>query len=109
MTKDQFRASFQAALSHAAGAASVPAAIECHGNADIRTLDEAVDWLWLGPDRFYRVIDVAMRGDVAFVRVSGHGAGGWDETWEPAGLGPFKVLEAPDDACVAITQAQYAR
>jgi hypothetical protein len=60
-------------------------------------VEEAFDLLWLSPERFYRVIDVAaFAGEneppVLFVRPSGHEPGAYSETWDPSDLGPFKVI-----------------
>lgn len=62
-------------------------------------IEEAVDRLWLDGDRFYRIIDTAIRqvlpeGSVAFVRVSGHPPAAFESTWDPSALGPFKPILA---------------
>ncbi len=64
--------------------------------------DQASDALYLGPTILYRVIDVGLKtatDDEAliFVRASAHEPAGWDETWDPAGNGPFKVLDRWSD------------
>jgi hypothetical protein len=61
------------------------------------TVDEALDQIYLGGDRYYRVIDVAIRrlrpeGPVMFARVSGHAPVEYGNTWDPTDLGPFKQL-----------------
>lgn len=64
--------------------------------------EEAGRVLFLGQDRFYRIIDVSVVGVEVdrcrvFVRVSGHSPGSFDETWnDPPGSGPFKQLLAQD-------------
>jgi hypothetical protein len=63
------------------------------------TFDEALDRIYLSDDRFYRVIDVAIRRIFSdrievFVRVSGHPPGQFSQTWDPAGSGPFKQMLA---------------
>ncbi len=61
-------------------------------------LETAVDVLYLGPERFYRIIDVGVvvfgkdRTRV-FVRASGHTPGSLEDTRDhPSGRGPFKTL-----------------
>jgi hypothetical protein len=74
--------------------------IELHSpgvHGQTMSVNEAVDRMYLGPDRFYRVIDVAMKKlvagkCVAFVRVSGHPPVGFDQTWDATELGPFKQM-----------------
>jgi hypothetical protein len=61
------------------------------------TVDEALDFLWLSPDRFYRVVDVAAflgedNPPVIFVRPAGFEPSCYEDTWEPQGLGPFKIM-----------------
>jgi hypothetical protein len=110
MTKDEFRSLFLQALNAAAENAEarlarpVPRAfvIELHApNSSARTVsvDQALDQIYLGKDRFYRIIDVAIRGlsprqSIAFVRVSGHPPGQFSQTWGPSHLGPFKQIIA---------------
>lgn len=75
-------------------------AIEIHGagHRGVRmTVDEAADALYLGPESFYRIIDVGIldadENEVRlFVRPSDHPPGRWSETWAPSGDGPFKFL-----------------
>ena len=74
--------------------------VEFHGKANPSTpitVDEALDLLWLSPDRFYRVIDVAaFAGEdeppILFVRPSGHQPDAYWKTWAPSDLGPFKAI-----------------
>ncbi len=110
MTKTEFRALFLRALNIAADNAEATLAepvprsfrVELHAPGcagHIVAIDEALTHLYLGQDRFYRVIDVAalqvLPGEtVAFVRVSGHEPAGFDHTFDPAGLGPFKQILA---------------
>jgi hypothetical protein len=62
----------------------------------------AGDALYLGDDRFYRIIDVAVVGVSAdtttvFVWASAHHPGSFNETWnDPPGSGPFKQLIADE-------------
>lgn len=109
MTRDAFKLLFRSALETAAGNAdkklgrAVPRAfeIEMHGLAPAArrlTVDQAFNEIYLGPDRFYRVIDLAVlrvTGEVTtiFMRVSGHPPDTFERTWnQPAGTGPFKQL-----------------
>jgi hypothetical protein len=115
MTKDEFRKLFLRALNDAAENAEVKLArsiprsfvIELHApESPGRTVsvDKALDQIYLGSDRFYRIIDIAIKkllpGEaVAFVRVSGHPADEFSKTWDPSALGPFKqiIAEAIED------------
>lgn len=88
MTKGDFRKLFLKALNAAADNAEATLAlpvprsfkIELHAPRSTGTemgVDEALDQIWLGNTRFYRVIDVAIKEalpgkSLAFVRVSGH-------------------------------------
>lgn len=119
MTKKEFCKLFVRALSAAAEHADATLAkpvprsflIELHAPGSTgqdMSIDEALDQIYLGGDRFYRIIDVAIErllpdASVAFVRVSGHPAAGFSETWDPSGLGPFKPIVAAmiDDRRVA--------
>ena len=63
------------------------------------SIGQALDHIYLGRNRFYRIIDVAIRRvlpkkSIAFVRVSGHPAGPFNQTWDPTDLGPFKQIIA---------------
>jgi hypothetical protein len=74
--------------------------VEFHGTSIQQnpiTMQQTVDLLWLGPDRFYVVVDVGvLRGGegqpVLFVRPSGHEPGPLSSTWRPDDLGPFKSI-----------------
>ena len=74
--------------------------VEFHGKPNPErpvTVDEALNFLWLSTDRFYRIVDVAaFMGEanppVIFVRPAGFEPSGYEDTWEPEGLGPFKVM-----------------
>jgi hypothetical protein len=110
MTKDEFRQLFIGALNVAAqtaerrlgGTISRAFAIDLHAPPSrhgLVTVDEALDRLYLGNDRFYRIIDIAVTDvapdrTVAFVRVSGHAPDKFGDTWDPSGAGPFKQLSA---------------
>ena len=60
----------------------------------------AIHDLYLGTDRFYRIIDVAVievgKGHTTvFVRASDHKPASFEQTWnDPPGSGPFKQLIA---------------
>lgn len=61
------------------------------------SVDEAIDKIYVGSDRFYRIIDVAIeevlpKESVVFLRVSGHAPDALSATWDPAGSGPFKQI-----------------
>jgi hypothetical protein len=68
-----------------------------HPRGEPITTEEALA-LWLGPDRFFRIIDLAVscassRHTEIFARVSGHAPGAFEHTWnQPPGNGPFKLL-----------------
>ena len=74
--------------------------VEFHGKPNPErpvAVDEALDFLWLSTDRFYRIVDVAAfvgedNPPVIFVRPAGFESSGYEDTWEPEGLGPFKVI-----------------
>jgi hypothetical protein len=115
MTKNDFRELFLRALNSAADNAEEKLAkpiprsfvVELHAPASpgrTMSVDEALDQIYLGSDRFYRIIDVAIKEllpgeSVAFVRVSGHLPDEFSKTWDPSVLGPFKqiVAEKIDD------------
>lgn len=110
MTKNEFRRLFLQSLEAAAENAEVRLGrpvprsfdIELHAaGASGRTMSvgQALDLIYLGSERFYKIIDVAIRRvlsgkSVAFVRVSGHPPAPFSQTWDPAGLGPFKQILA---------------
>lgn len=111
MTKDDLRTLFEQALEIAAENAekklgmSVPRRfeIEVHGlapKARILMKDQALEEIYLGADRFYRIIDIAVcriSKDVStvFMGISGHAPGRLNETWnQPTGSGPFKQVLA---------------
>jgi hypothetical protein len=112
MTKSEFRQLFLAALNSAAQNAEAKVAnpishsfvIELHAPGVAGRLvgvDEALDRLYLGSDRFYRSIDVSIKKllpgqSIAFVRVSGHPLAAYSKTWDPSGLGPFKQIIADE-------------
>lgn len=103
--KSSFALLFQDAVGRALEEAGVPAAshepvVEFHGKPNPIgnvTVEEALDFLWLSADRFYRVVDVAAfvgedNPPVIFVRPAGFEPSPYENTWEPSGLGPFKVI-----------------
>lgn len=110
MTKGEFRRLFLQALDIAAENADstlgrrVPRRfdIELHAKGasrDTMTVEQALEHIYLGENRFYKIIDVAIRRvlpskSVAFVRVSGHLPGPFSQTWDPSDLGPFKQIIA---------------
>jgi hypothetical protein len=110
MTKNEFRTLFLRALDVAADTAERKLAepiprtflIELHapGSAgSIVRVDDALDRIYLGSGRLYRIIDVAVRKllpehTVIFVRASGHAPVEFDQTWDATDLGPFKQMQA---------------
>lgn len=117
MTKDEFSQLFQQALETAAQNAErvlqrqIPRqfAILFHGashsgqvySGQQLTVETALESLYLGADRMYRIIDVVVQeidGDLTkvFVRPSGHPpVTSLEETWnQPSGMGPFKQIMA---------------
>jgi hypothetical protein len=110
MTKGEFRQLFLQALSAAAENAEARLArpiprsfmIELHApNSSGQTVsvDQALDQIYLGRGRFYRIIDITIQRllpgrSVAFVRVSGHTPGPFSQTWDPSDLGPFRQIIA---------------
>jgi hypothetical protein len=109
MTKPEFKRRFLKELQEAARLAegqlgrSVPRhfVIELHGaghSGVAMSPAAAVDALYLGGDRFYRIIDfgvvdVGSSAKTVFVRASDHKPSSWDRTWNsPPGSGPFKQL-----------------
>lgn len=71
-------------------------AIELHGCGSagaVWSVEAALDKLYIDADHFYRIIDVAVkRASPAEIRVSGHQPCPFSQTWEPAELGPFKLV-----------------
>ncbi len=108
LTKTEFRELFILALNVAAENAErkfariIPRsfAIEFHGPGaagHVVSVDEALNHIYLGSNRFYKIIDVAIKAllpgkSVAFVRVSGHQPDEFDKTWDPNHMGPFKQI-----------------
>jgi hypothetical protein len=108
MTKSEFGDLFIRSLDQAARNADsmmgreVPRffLIEFHGpghDGRLLSTSEALNPLYLGSDRFYRIIDVAVEKvtpsqSVAFVCVSGHPPSAFKETWNPVDAGPFKQI-----------------
>jgi hypothetical protein len=113
MSKEDFKTLFEHALEVAAQNAErklgrpVPRRfeIETHGLAPhprVLKKDDAFEEIYLGPDRFYRIIDLAVRRvskDVCtvFMGISGHTPGPLSQTWnQPPGSGPFKQVLADE-------------
>jgi hypothetical protein len=110
MTKSDFRELFLRALNAAAADAEARLAkpvprsfrVELHAPNSperVMSVEQALDQIYLGDDRFFKIIDVAIkkllpRTSVAFARVSGHPPGAFSQTWDPSNLGPFKQLIA---------------
>ena len=110
--RQEFKAYFDDALNAAAAQAekrfgvNVPQDkfVELHGaghGGDRMAPEAAADALYLGPERFYKLIDVAIKwieGDaaVAFVVVAGFDPCPWEATLDPGGLGPFKTMLSAD-------------
>ena len=109
MTKEAFKALFEDALEVAAENAEkklgrpVPRSfdIEMHGLAhhpSILDKHEALEAIYLGPDRFYCIIDlsvirVSKDSCTVFMCISGHEPSALKRTWDqPTGSGPFKQL-----------------
>ena len=105
MDKSGYTLLFQEAARRALDQAGLSAAlnepiVEYHGKPNPQrcvTMDEALNCLWLSEGRFYRVVDVAAylgedNPPVIFVRPAGFEPSAYEDTWEPAGLGPFKVM-----------------
>ena len=113
MTKSEYLSIFETALDVAAKNAEsmlgfpIPKMYEIgfHGLApSSRSLSKeaAFEALYLGPDRFFRIIDISVRRVsnqvcTVFLRVSSHPPGSFDQTWnQPAGSGPFKQVLASE-------------
>jgi hypothetical protein len=111
MNKQEFRLLFLKALECAALNAdrkighqvSRNFQIRVHGaghQGDLLGPEEVLDILYLGVNRFYRIIDlsiteVSKTASTVFLRVSDHTPGPIDQTWnQPPGSGPFKQLLA---------------
>jgi hypothetical protein len=69
-------------------------------SGDLLDPAEAVDSLYLGENKFYRIIDVSIIEvgsgfSTVFVRASSHKPASFERTWNnPPGSGPFKQLIA---------------
>jgi len=104
MDKESFSTLFDTAISRSFELAGLPpptkALVQFHGRSNSRptmTQAEALDLLWLSPDRFSVVIDVGVKLDAAnpsmlFVRPSDHEPVPFTATWAPDDLGPFKAM-----------------
>ena len=79
---------------------SIEPSVEFHGKPNPPqpiTTAEALDLLWLSPERFYRIVEVAAfvgENDppTLFVRLSGHEPSAYSDTWDPSDLGPFRAI-----------------
>ncbi len=113
MSKEEFKNLFEHALDVAAQNAEKKLGrpvtrrfeIEMHGLAPhsrVLNKDQVFDKIYLGPDRFYRIIDVSVcriSKDVStiYMVVSGHRPGTLSQTWnQPPGSGPFKQVLADE-------------
>jgi hypothetical protein len=111
VTKVEFQALFCRALDVAAERAEarlnqfVPRRFDIKfrdatANAPPVSVDDAVGILYLGPDRFYRIVDLAVEQVlkdrcVVFAMRSGHPPASFSEIWnQPMGSGPFKQVDA---------------
>lgn len=111
MTKNEYLILFENALELAAKNVetmlghAVPRHFEIEFNGltpktRLLTVESALNELYIGPDLFYRIIDMAVRGVsnqhcTVFLSVSGHPPGSFDQTWnQPADSGPFKQVIA---------------
>lgn len=113
MIKDEFTRLFEAAIETAARNAEqklaheVPKSFQIllYGGGHSGTLlkpPAAVDILYLGEDKFYLILDVAVvevnkESTTVFIRASDHRPGTWEQTWnDPVGSGPFKQIISTD-------------
>jgi hypothetical protein len=108
MTREEFEQRFREALTRAAADTSAQTglhvavpdrAILLCLPPDRRnvTIEEAIEWLFLGPDRSYVFIDIGIRvggpdKGVAWIRPSGHNPRPHAEVWDADGIGPFKSV-----------------
>ena len=104
MDKDSFATLFETAISRSFELAGLPPStntlVQFHGRSNSRasmTQADALDLLWLSPDRFSVVIDVSVILDgvnrpLLFVRPSDHEPVPFTATWSPDDLGPFKAM-----------------
>jgi len=113
VTKSEFGALLLRSLEAAAESAERRLGIAISRNLEIQfegfsphprklTGDQAVDELYVGPDRFYRVVNVGVvevrkERTVVSMCVSGHPPSSFADTWnQPNGAGPFKQIEWAD-------------
>ena len=109
MTRDDFKVLFDQAIAKAIENAKqklgrqIPQDVQIllHGaghSGDLLSRVDALDALYLGEDKFYLVIDVAVVAvsnqlTRVFVRASNHRPGSFEQTWnDPPGSGPFKQV-----------------
>jgi hypothetical protein len=105
MDKSSFAILFETAIQRTLEQADLSPAesdllVEFHGLSNpsepIPT-SEAIDLLWISPDSFYFIVDVAVILDrnspvLMFVRPTGHEPVPFFNTWDPADLGPFRAI-----------------
>ena len=113
MSKEEFKTLFEHALEVAAQNAEkklgrpVPRQFDfamggLGPNSRLLKKDEAFEEIYLGPDRFYRIIDlsvcrVSKDACTVYMVISGHTPGPLSQTWnQPAGSGPFKQVLADE-------------
>ena len=105
MDKSSYALLFQEAVRRALQEAGLSSAsgepiVEFHGKPNPShpvSVGEALEFLWISPDLFYRIVDVAAflgedNPPVLFVRPSGHEPSAYADIWETSDLGPFKVM-----------------
>jgi len=111
MSKEEFKTLFEHALETAARNAekelgrAVPRQFEIEmgglaPHSRIMSKEAILEEIYLGPDQFYRIIDISVcrvSKDVStvYMVVSGHTPGPLNRTWnQPSGSGPFKQVLA---------------
>src|SRR5437867_1621855 len=108
MSKAEFKNLFEHALDVAAQNAEkklgrpVPRQFEIAmgGFSRILRKEDVFEEIYLGPGRFYRIIDISVCRvskdlSTVYMVVSGHAPGPLDQTWnQPPGSGPFKQVLA---------------
>ncbi|MCB9148588.1 MAG: hypothetical protein H6641_07485 [Caldilineaceae bacterium] len=109
MTKDEFHAMFLSCIENAIEKTEQKLGLETSRNIEVllhgggfsntlMDLQGAANILYLGPEIFYRIIDIAVIGvgslkTRVFVRASAHDPGPFEGTWNtPSGNGPFKII-----------------
>ena len=122
MKQDEFAALFSKALTQAAEEAerrlgrTIPHTflVRLHGaghGGELLDPAQVAEVLYLGEERFYRIIDIAVvevtdHSTICFVRASEYRPGTFAETWNtPPGSGPFKQLQAAEIKVVTAVPA----